>query len=101
MVDLKKAIKERGFTLTEVATKLGITKGAMSSMLAKNNPTCSTLEKIATAIGCKVGDFFLDEVSKQPGDFTCMIEYKGECHAFHELTDAVNFICGIVDNDKE
>ena len=32
------------------------------SQSINNNPTIDTLQKIANVIGCKVGDFFADEL---------------------------------------
>jgi transcriptional regulator with XRE-family HTH domain len=62
-MDIKKTIKEHGYTLERVASEMkpkGITKGALSQMI-NNNPTVETLRRIAAVIGCEVGDFFSDE----------------------------------------
>lgn len=72
-MDIKKVVKEKGFTLTQVANLLGKTKGAMSQIV-NGNPNISTLREIANIIGCQVGDFFLDETTplsvKEP-DIKC------------------------------
>lgn len=66
-MDIKTVIKAHGYTIERVALewelKNGktITKGALSQSI-NNNPTIETLQKIANVIGCKVGDFFADEL---------------------------------------
>ena len=50
----------RGLTQKEVAEKMGITQGALSNALS-NNPKLSTLEQIANAIGCGMGEFFQED----------------------------------------
>lgn len=68
-MDIKTVIKSHGYTLEKVAAewrdKKGmpspITKGALSKSI-NNNPTIATLQGIADVIGCKVGEFFRDEI---------------------------------------
>jgi hypothetical protein len=68
-MDIKTVIRSHGYTLEKVAAewkdKNGqhnpITKGALSKSI-NNNPTIATLQGIADVIGCKVGDFFRDEI---------------------------------------
>lgn len=70
-MDIKTVIKSHGYTLEKIAAewrdKNGqpnpITKGALSKSI-NNNPTIATLQGIADIIGCKVGDFFRDEIVK-------------------------------------
>lgn len=61
---VKEIIKAKGFTLTEVANRIGISRVTLTQNLERN-PTVGTLRRIADAIGCQVGDFFADEVSPQ------------------------------------
>ena len=63
-MDIKGVVKEHGFTLVQVAEKLGITKGGLSQSI-NGNPTITTLKSIADVIGCKVGDFFRDEMEEK------------------------------------
>lgn len=66
-MDIKSVIKAHGYTIERIAneweSKNGkpITKGALSQSINKN-PTVDTLQRIANVIGCKVGDFFADEL---------------------------------------
>ena len=59
-MDIKKVLKERGYTLVKVATEMGVTKSALSQMV-NGNPSVSTLRRIAEIVGCQIIDFFEDE----------------------------------------
>ena len=72
-MDIKKIIKEHGYTIEDVAKKMGISRVTLSQNMSRN-PTVATLERIANAIGGNVGDFFQDEYSS----FSAIIDYKGE-----------------------
>ncbi len=61
-MDIKGVIKAHNYTLIEVATKMGISKGAISQIV-NGSPNIKTLRTIADIIGCKVGDFFVDEMT--------------------------------------
>ena len=63
-------IKENGFTLVQVAEKMGISKGGISQIV-NGSPTVKTLRTIADIVGCKVGDFFRDEMSETEPSFKC------------------------------
>ncbi|MEH6304673.1 helix-turn-helix transcriptional regulator [Olivibacter sp. CPCC 100613] len=57
MLNVKKAIKKRGMTSLEVASKLGVTPESLSRSI-NGNPSLDTLQKIADAIGVSVVDLF-------------------------------------------
>jgi len=61
-MNVKGLIKKKGFTIEQVAAKMGVTRITLTQSLS-GNPTINTLQRIADAIGCKVGDFFVDEIS--------------------------------------
>ena len=61
MIRIKEILKEKGITQAELAQRMGVHRVALNSTLNNPNIKLSTLEKIAAAIGCKVGDFFQDE----------------------------------------
>ena len=54
---IKEVIKKRGLTIHEVADQMGISRVGLSQHI-NGNPSVEVLERIADAIGCKVGDFF-------------------------------------------
>lgn len=77
-MDIKGVIKAHGFTLIEVADKMGITKGGISQIV-NGSPNVKTLRTIAEIVGCKIGDFFADEMSeKKPTEPTFKCPYCGE-----------------------
>ena len=63
-MDIKSIIKQKGLTMEEVAEQMGISRVTLSQTLS-GNPTMSTLQRIADALGCKVGEFFLDELEEK------------------------------------
>ena len=72
-MNIKKIIKEHGYTLERIANEWKpkpITKGSLSKSI-NNNPTISTLQGIADVIGCKVGDFFADEMENEENVLIC------------------------------
>ena len=81
-MDIKGVIKENGFTLVQVAEKMGISKGGISQIV-NGSPTVKTLRTIADIVGCKVDDFFRDEMSETEPSFKC--PYCG-----HELHIEIN-----------
>ena len=63
MLDIKRAIKESGFTQREVAEKLGITLTSLNQIMT-GNPTHAKLQQVANAINLDVVDLFFDEGRK-------------------------------------
>lgn len=74
-MNVKKVIKEKGFTIEKVAELLEVNRVGLTRSL-DNNPTVGTLRRVAEAIGCKVGDFFLDEIVTIAPAGTITIEGK-------------------------
>lgn len=62
---ISKVIRRHGFTIEQVADKMGLQRGSLANMIG-GNPTVETLKKIADAIGASRSEFFCDEV--EPGD---------------------------------
>lgn len=63
-MDVKTIVKQHGFTLKDVAEKMGISRVTLTQNLQRN-PTVNTLQRIADVIGCRVGDFFRDELADE------------------------------------
>jgi transcriptional regulator with XRE-family HTH domain len=57
VLHIKEVMKNKGFTVQEVADRMGISRVGLSQHI-NGNPSVEVLERIAIAIGCKVGDFF-------------------------------------------
>lgn len=69
-MDIRKVIKERGYTIEAVASKMGISRVTLSQNMS-GNPTVSTLERIARAIDCDVADFFAGSKPDPAPVFVC------------------------------
>ncbi len=69
MVDIKKKIKERGWTLEKVGKEIGVTKSGMTQAVS-GNPTIKTLEAIAGVLGITVSELLHDE-STPSGGLVC------------------------------
>lgn len=54
---VKDVCKEKGVTLAEVASKIGVAQASLSKMLG-GNPTIGTLEKIADALEVPITELF-------------------------------------------
>lgn len=69
-MDIKAVIKEKGYTIEQVAIKMGVTRVTLSQTLS-GNPSLSTLRRIAEALDCTMGDFFSDEITNKGNTCTC------------------------------
>ena len=73
-MDIKSVIKEKGYTIQEVADKIGVNRVTLTLTL-QGNPTYKKMKEIAEAIGCSVADFFKDEMQEEevrdPNTLTC------------------------------
>ena len=62
MVDIKKKIKEHGWTLENVGKELGVTKSTMTKYVsAAGNPTLKTLTAIAGELGISVSELLRED----------------------------------------
>ena len=57
MLIIKEIIKEKGYSVTSLADKIGMTQVSLSRII-NGNPTVETLEKIANALDVEVRDLF-------------------------------------------
>ncbi len=67
-MDIKKIIRNNGFTLGEVASKMrkpngeiGLPQSALSQLIINGNPTFDKLQEIARIIGVSVSELVADE----------------------------------------
>lgn len=75
MPDIKKKIKEHGFTVQQIADKLNISQQAVSQAI-NGNPSLSRLKEIAGAIGITVSELVSDKPSKDEVIFTVSSDVK-------------------------
>lgn len=60
-MDVKTIARQKGMTMEQIATRLGITKGGLSKAL-NGNPTLKTLRSVAEILDVPVTAFFADEI---------------------------------------
>lgn len=95
-MDIKKTIKDKGYTISLVAEKMGINRVTLTNMIS-GNPTYNTMSRVAEAIGCSVVDFFSDErTDDDKTDFAAFIRYKG----IHYTADSLEEFNTIVEEIK-
>lgn len=63
MLRIKEILKEKGMTMNQLASLLGIHRVTLSQNLSRN-PTLETLQKIANTLDVSVLDLFVDEREK-------------------------------------
>lgn len=97
-MDIKRKIKEAGFTITEVAAKMpngdsiGITQPAMSAII-NGNPTINKLKDIAEIIGIPLSELVRDETCSP--DFIALVKDGADyyhANSLSELEDVVSTI---------
>jgi len=77
MPDIKKKIKELGFTTQQIAAKLNISQQAVSQAV-NGNPSLSRLGEIAAAMGITVSELVADDVTDANGDSVIRYEQGGQ-----------------------
>lgn len=82
-MDIKSIIKEKGYTIQDVAKKIGVNRVTLTLTL-QGNPTYKKLKEIADAIDCNIVDFFRDETNNsstykgEDNELTALIQHKGD-----------------------
>ena len=69
-MDIKKHIKNNGFTISKVAELMGVTQPALSKML-DGNPTINKLQEIANIIGVPLPELVADSEDNLQGFIIC------------------------------
>lgn len=79
-LNIKRAIKEHGLEVRQVAAKMGITPTALSQQIngkmykgkrVESNPSVDVLTRIAKAIGCDVVELFDPVQQQEPNTIVC------------------------------
>lgn len=89
MYDLKKAIKQKGYTLKAIAECLDITLPALSQQIKENTIALRRVQEIADIIGCPLSDL----IGGKDNDFTAYIKCNGIHYTANSL-DELNKIVG-------
>ena len=90
---IKEVCKEKGVTLQHVAELMGVNRVSLSNSI-NGNPTISTLEKIADALGVSVVELF---EAKREG-FMALVDNDGELRRFDTIEALRTYIDAI--NEK-
>lgn len=88
MLIIKEIIKQKGLTIQELAIKMGLSRIGLSKQI-NGNPTIETLQKIADALDVSVAELFASQTS---GDFTALIDNKGELRRFDSAEELKRFL---------
>lgn len=70
-MDIKKAIKESGFTISKVAERLGIAQPSLTAQLINGTMSISRAKEIADIIGVSLSELVADENDQQGISFVC------------------------------
>jgi transcriptional regulator with XRE-family HTH domain len=99
-MDIRSIMKAKGFTLDQIAEQMpskrnggiGITRGAVSQMV-NGQASLDSLRTIAKILGCKIGDFFRDEMSADNSyGFDALIDNNGSLHHFTSKSDLEEYL---------
>lgn len=70
-MDIKKAIKESGFTISKVAERLGIAQPSLTAQLINGTMSLLRAKEIADIIGVSLSELVADENDKQGASLVC------------------------------
>lgn len=70
-MDIKKTIKESGFTISKVAERLGITQPSLTAQLINGTMSLSRAKEIADIIGVSLSELVADENDQQGTSLIC------------------------------
>lgn len=86
---IKEVCKTKETSITELAQRMDIKQESLSRTI-NGNPTLSTLENIANALGVEVTELFSEK-----GAFTALIDNGGTLHRFDSIEALKGFILSI------
>lgn len=75
-IDIRRAIKERGYTAKDFAEKCGMTISNLSRNIINGNPTIRKLSEICEVLGCDITDLFYPIDDKEQNN----IAEQGKLH---------------------
>lgn len=84
---IKDVIKEKGYTITSLAEKIGIARESLSRMIV--SPSYPTLEKISSALEVPIWQLFASpgEITSSSEDVTGFVKVKGTLYEVHSFED--------------
>jgi len=85
---IKMAIKNRGYTVEDVAKKLGISGQNLHATFAKKNLSFADIQRICNVIGCKLHYSIEDSTPTQAEQVQRLQEYQTRLQELQELSPA-------------
>ena len=80
---VKELLKQKGMTAKELASKIGISEGALSQSIKDGaNPNLQTITKIAAALGVDITELFAKR-----GDFVAFIDHRGKLYRCDSINE--------------
>lgn len=70
-MDIKKAIKESGYTISKVAERLGIAQPSLTAQLINGTMSLSRAKEIADIIGVSLSELVADENDQRGASLIC------------------------------
>lgn len=92
---IKEAIKEKGLTVAEVATRMGV-KGPALSQVINGNPTVEMLNKIAAVLEVDIRELFGDPSKDVYGT----VQYKGHSYKIDSV-ESLKRLLSKIEEDKK
>lgn len=89
MLQVQRICKEKGLTMQEVASRLGITYQSLYDSI-KGNPTLKRLQDIANALNVEVSELFAPKE-----DFIAFVRINGETQTFTNKERLKEFADGL------
>lgn len=100
---LKKYVKERGFSQTAIAEKLGVSNPTVSQYFASVSPSIDTISRVCDALGVPVWHFVASVETGIPTiffeamDTILSLEQPSREYVLRRLAEEVEFICGLTE----
>lgn len=94
MLRVKEICRERGMTVSSLASKLGVKAPALSRIINGGNTTLETMERIATALEIPIQELFAAPNS----DFYGVVVYMGVTYRIDSV-EALQELCRIAEKD--
>lgn len=97
---VKQLLRARGMTIGDLAWIIGMSREALSRVLAGGNPQYSTLAAIAEALEVSVPDLFNKPKQDGPKELYGVLVYKGEAIEINDRVDLQNLIQRMFDDSR-
>lgn len=85
---IKDIIAEKGLTAKELSAEIGLSSVSLYNIInGKQEASANTLNAIANALNVPFWELFVDPNSIHRNELTALVEFKGELHKAHSITE--------------